>query len=82
MRASSDIVCFCFVGALRKNSRNQKGQVVPSGLSSCLILFQWTWILEEIRMTAVLRDLKISSDVSNLSEKMKFIDHKTTKIML
>lgn len=65
--------------ALRKNSQNHKGQVVPSGLPSCLILFQWTWILGEMWMTAVLRELKTSSDIAKLLERTKFIAHRTTK---
>lgn len=55
--------------ALRKNSQNHKGQVLPSVLSSCLILFKWTWILGEMRMTAVLRELKTSSDIENFWRK-------------
>lgn len=30
-------------------------------------------------MTAVLRELKTSSDIEKLLEKTKFIDHRTTK---
>lgn len=64
---------------LQKSSQNYKGQVVPSGLSSCIILLQWTYILGEMWMTAVLRELKTSSDIEKLLEKTKFIDHRTTK---
>lgn len=81
MWVPSDIVYFCFVLALRKNSQNHKGQTVPFGLSNCLLLFQGTCILEDEDDSSFKRPESQFSHrkTSKKKKKGKFISNRITK---